>query len=265
MSELYILSTDDRARARLSLQHSLYAQSSINLLKEAGVGKGMKGLEIGCGSGAMTLELARLIGDEGQLLSIDLSQDQIDYASDVTQEFDHIKFKVWDVNYLTDLNETFDFIYCRMVLHHLADAHHAIEQMKVCLNPGGVIVCEEPSIFDSTFCTPPSEAYNRFIELARTCFLSNQRDIGIAHRMELEFQSCGLYVEQHSLYQPLLRTSEQKRIYYMALDDLTPQLLEHQWSTPEEIDKLSKELHELAEARNTLSWVRMHQVIARLM
>jgi len=100
--------------------------------------------------------------------------------------------------------------------------------------------------------------------LAKTCFTNNKRDIGIAHRLELDFRSCGFSVTQHTLFQPVLRTIKEKQIYFMALDDLTPQLLEHHITTAEEIKTLSKDLHELAEAENTISWVRMHQVIATI-
>lgn len=263
MTQTYILNTDDKARERLTLQHQLYADSSVNLLKEAGVIKGMKGLEIGCGSGAMTQELLKLVGNEGPLLSIDLSQEQINYVKKLAKDFANIRFKVWDVNRLSELGEQFDFIYCRMVLHHIADAHPVILQMKECLKPGGVIIFEEPSIFDSTFCYPSSNTYEQFAQLVRACFTSSKRDLDIAYRLELECLSCNLEVLHHSLFQPILRTPKQKLIYAMGLDDLTPQLLELKLATADEIKDLSGKLHELAYAKNNMSWIRMHQVIAR--
>lgn len=263
MSEDYILNTNEQARDRLTLQHQLYAESSINLLHQAGITKGMKGLEMGCGSGAMTIELAKLIGNEGQLLAVDLSQDQINHVKSLTKGFNTIQFKLWDVNHLSDLGEQFDFIYCRMVLHHVADAHSVILQMKNCLKPGGLIICEEPSIFNSTFCSPPSNAYDQFTQLARACFTKNKRDFEIGHRLEQEFLSCNLEILHHSLFQPLLRSPNQKAIYFMALDDLTPQLLELKLATQEVIEELSKQLKTLSHSSSTISWIRMHQVIAR--
>lgn len=69
MPSTYILNTNDKARERLSLQHQLYAKSSLDLLSEVGPSAAMTALEIGCGSGDMTLELAKLIGREGSLLT----------------------------------------------------------------------------------------------------------------------------------------------------------------------------------------------------
>lgn len=263
MNETYILNTNEQARKRLELQHQLYAKSSINLLHEAGISRGMQGLEIGSGSGAMTMELARLIGKDGKLLAIDLSQNQIDSIKKVTSAFDNIEFKVWDANYLSDLGEYFDFIYCRMVLHHVSDAHSIIQQMKSCLKPGGLIICEEPSIFDSTFCFPKSDAYNLFTEWVRSCFSKNNRDYEIAHRLEQEFASCNFEITHHSLFQPLLRTTQEKEIYFMALNDIKPQLIDLKIASADDIEKLSEELKKLSDSVNTMSWIRMHNIIAK--
>lgn len=264
MSANYILNTNNQARDRLSLQHLLYAKSSINLLKDAEISKGMTGLEIGCGSGEMTLELAELIGAEGSLLAVDLSQDQLDHVQNVTKNHKNIRFKQWDINYLSDLGEQFDFIYCRMVLHHVKDAYSAILQMKSCLKPGGMIICEEPSIFDSTFCSPPSKAYEQFTQWIRSCFTLNKCDFEIAHRLEQECSAAGFEVKHHALFQPLLRTAQEKQIYSMALQDVTPQLINLNIATKEEIDALSQELVTLANTENTMTWIRMHQIIAEL-
>lgn len=264
MSAHYILNTNTQARDRLTLQHQLYAKSSINLLKEAGISKGGTGLEIGCGSGEMTLELAELIGVEGALLAIDLSQDQLDHVQNLTNKHKNIRFKQWDVNYLSDLNEQFDFIYCRMVLHYLKDAYSAILQMKNCLRPGGILICEEPSIFDSTFCSPPSKAYEQFTQWIRSCFTLNKCDFEIAHCLEQECSAAGFKVKHHTLFQPLLRTAKEKQIYSMALQDVRPQLINLNIATQEEITALSHELISLANTESTMTWIRMHQIIGEL-
>lgn len=263
MNKEYIINTNEKARERLDLQHSLYVKNSVALLQEAGVGPGMSGLEIGCGSGAMTAELAKLVGAQGQLLSIDLVPEQVTAAQEFIKSSNWVRFKVWDVNHLTDLNEKFDFIYCRMVLHHLADAHSAILQMKETLKPGGIVICEEPSIFNAGFCNPPSPAYDQFFKYIRSCFTENKRDFEIAHRLEQEFSACGFSVLEHSLYQPLLRHPAQKKLYPMALTDFSTQILEHKIANKAEIEELKNELEELIQTNCTMTWIRMHQLIAK--
>lgn len=260
----YILNTNDQARERLNLQHALYAKNSIQALNITGGLKNKSGLEIGCGSGAMTIEIAKCIGPQGQLLAIDLSEEQTNYAKNVTKDYNNIRFKVWDVNHLVDLGEQFDFIYCRLVLHHLADAHSTILQMKACLKPGGIVICEEPSLFDSTFCYPKSKSYEQYTQWVRTCFAKSGKDFEIAHRIDHEFELCGFKILDYSLFQPLLRTTPEKQMYARALEDLAPQLKALHIATEDEINQLKDSLYQLAESKSTLTWIRMHQVIAQI-
>ncbi len=264
MGSNYFLSTNDQARERLTLQHQLYVKSSVNLLHEAGIRPGMKGLEIGCGAGDMTRELARLLAGEGSLLATDYSEEQVAYVEKNTCDFENIRYKVWDVNQLSELNETFDFIYCRMVLHHLVDASAAMLQMKKCLNPGGVILCEEPSLFDSVICYPESQALRQFVHYVQNSFIRNAKDYKIAYKMEQEFKALGLNILHHGLFEPLLTTADEKMIYAMALNDISNQLIASNSADREDINALSKKLIELAKSDTSLSWIRMHQVIAKL-
>lgn len=264
MSSNYILNTNDQARERLTLQHKLYVNSSLELLHKAGIKPGMKGLEIGCGAGDMTQELAHLVGSQGELLTTDFCPDQIAYVKNITHDFKTIRYKVWDVNQLSQLNETFDFIYCRMVLHHLANSAVAIAEMKKCLKPDGVIICEEPSIFDSVVCYPESKEHQQFVSYVQTCFHQNKKDYKVAYRLEQEFRGAGMEIISHGLYEPLLTTSDEKKIYPMALNDISTQLIDSKLATKEEIDSLSQGLMDLAKSETTLSWIRMHQVVTRL-
>ncbi|CZR25607.1 Uncharacterised protein [Legionella pneumophila] len=62
----------------------------------------------------------------------------------------------------------------------------------------------------------------------------------------------------------MLRTNKEKLIYSMALDDLTPQLLELGIAKREEIKQLHNELEDLAKTNSTMCWIRMHKIIAKL-
>lgn len=49
----------------------------------------------------------------------------------------------------------------------------------------------------------------------------------------------------------------------MALDDLTPRLLELGIAKREEIEQLHDELKDLAKTNSTMCWIRMHRIIAK--
>lgn len=66
-SKSYFLGTGDEAAKRLDLQHELSADMSYEHLEKAGLQKGQTVFDIGCGSGAMTLYLAKAVGPEGHV------------------------------------------------------------------------------------------------------------------------------------------------------------------------------------------------------
>jgi ubiquinone/menaquinone biosynthesis C-methylase UbiE len=48
--------------------------------------EGQNVLEIGCGTGFFTIQIARLIGENGSLTSIDILQESVDHVSKITQD-----------------------------------------------------------------------------------------------------------------------------------------------------------------------------------
>ncbi|HTI49332.1 MAG TPA: hypothetical protein VL475_00220, partial [Planctomycetaceae bacterium] len=60
----YILQGGVEGRERLRLLARVMNPTSIDLLERAGLQSGMSCLDIGCGGGDMTLEIARLVGPQ---------------------------------------------------------------------------------------------------------------------------------------------------------------------------------------------------------
>lgn len=262
MTDNYILATDPKARDRLSIQHQFYLESSLSLLEKANLRADMSALEIGCGAGDMTLELAKFLKN-GTLLSIDRDVNQLDFVRNRTREYSNIRFQQADVNELSQLNQRFDFIYCRMVLHHLSNAEHALLQMQQCLKPGGFIICEEPSLFDSAFCFPPSKAWQQYIDLVKACFKKTERDYEIAYRMEAIFLKQGLKILHHSLYEPIITKTSEKMIFAMGITDLKNQIVNLGLASEAALEDLKQDLLRFAKAQHVTTWVRMHQIIVQ--
>jgi ubiquinone/menaquinone biosynthesis C-methylase UbiE len=263
MASKYILSTNQQAQNRLNLQDKLYHQSSVNLLKKSKISLGMNGLEVGCGTGKMACELSHLVGNTGTLLAIDLSPEQIKSAYEETSQLSNVTFQVANVNELDKLNQTFDFIYCRMVLHHLDDANHGFAQMVGCLKPNGILICEEPPLLDGTFCYPKSVCFEQYVQLVRDCFVKNGKDHQVAYRLPMMVEHHNLVLLHQGLFQPLLNTKAEKMIYAMGAIDLQPQFLKHHLLTLDQTEELITKLSHLAALNSSLSWIRMHQIIAR--
>src|SRR5215831_4871259 len=61
----YVLATGEAAAYRLRILHGLYEPGSRRVLLEAGLGRGMRVADLGCGVGMGTALLAELVGLEG--------------------------------------------------------------------------------------------------------------------------------------------------------------------------------------------------------
>ena len=56
---------------RLGDQHRVWAEDNRRLLTRAGFGDGATLLELGCGPGYTTLDLARVVGPSGRVIAVD--------------------------------------------------------------------------------------------------------------------------------------------------------------------------------------------------
>jgi SAM-dependent methyltransferase len=177
---------------------------------------GMKVLDVGGGSGIMTHYLAQKVGQQGHVLSIDISFEQLERARRYCEkQGDHnVTFKVLSAYELETLNETFDLIYCRFVLHHLHSPRLAIRLFHQCLKPGGLYVAEE-GIISAAFSYPPSKAWH----FSRPEISNPEDEVDGAGRdgefgMKLMYwmKKTGFHIQDLSLVQPLLTAERSKRM-----------------------------------------------------
>ncbi|CZL29219.1 class I SAM-dependent methyltransferase [Legionella pneumophila] len=180
-----------------------------------GIQSGIRVLDVGSGSGVMTHYLAKLVGHEGHVLSIDNSLEQLRRAKHYCQEQgdNNVTFKQLSVYDLNSLNETFDLIYCRFVLHHLHSPRLAIHLFYQALNTGGIYIAEE-GIVSAAFAYPPSKAWQG----SRGHILPPEeekdgisRDGEFGMKLFYWMKKSGFAIKDIKLIQPVLAIHEQKK------------------------------------------------------
>src|SRR5882757_2959769 len=67
----YVMGRSSAETDRLKRQSQLYDGSTWQLLKEAGLSRGMKVLDVGSGAGNVSFVAASLVGETGQVVGID--------------------------------------------------------------------------------------------------------------------------------------------------------------------------------------------------
>jgi ubiquinone/menaquinone biosynthesis C-methylase UbiE len=107
-------------------------ESTISWLEAAGLGPGMRCLDLGCGGGDVTLAIARLVGSTGSVLGIDMDAVKIELAGReaADEQLSNVEWRTGDAAVL-DAAAEFDLVYARLLLTHLPDPVAVLEQHRV--------------------------------------------------------------------------------------------------------------------------------------
>jgi len=101
---------------------------------------GMDLLDVGCGPGTITVDLAARVAP-GRVLGIDASREVIAQAQ--ASADGAASFAVGDVYALDLPDRTFDVVHAHQVLQHLTDPVAALREMHRVLRPGGVLAVRD--------------------------------------------------------------------------------------------------------------------------
>lgn len=95
-------------------------------------------LDIGCGFGDTTRQLAALVGEEGEVVGIDVSEPFVELASEEAAEagLANVSYCVGDVQ-IADLGEPFDHVFSRMGVMFFANPVQALRNVRGAMRPGG--------------------------------------------------------------------------------------------------------------------------------
>jgi ubiquinone/menaquinone biosynthesis C-methylase UbiE len=140
----YILGHSDREIRRLMHQGTILRPITERLLRDAGIGRGMRVLDLGCGAGDVSMLTAELVGAGGSVVGIDRNQDVLAVAEERAQtaRLGQIDFEEASLEAFSD-PEPFDAVIGRYVLIHQADPAAVIRAAARLVRPGGVVAFHE--------------------------------------------------------------------------------------------------------------------------
>ena len=109
---------------------------------------GMKVLDVGCGRGFASLGLARLIGEDGLVISVDLQPKMLDMVQKrATKAGLSNRIHTYQCNAACiGAGEEFDFAVAFFMLHEVPDIRSFITELYQLLKPGGRLFITEPKI-----------------------------------------------------------------------------------------------------------------------
>lgn len=115
------------------------------MLGDAGIGQGMSVLDIGCGPGAVSLMIARRVGNEGHVFAVDRDPRMLDLGREKARQAGvaNITFIEGGFDAAFPARGKLDAVVGRRVLMYQADAAQAVAQLADAIRPGGVVAFHE--------------------------------------------------------------------------------------------------------------------------
>ncbi len=150
-------------KERLSLIGRVLRPTTAQLFERLGLRAGMRALDVDCGGGVVTLELARLAGAGGFVVGLDADEAILALAQQdaVSARVRNVAFRRADALEL-DEPATYDLVYARFLLTHLAEPQRALAGMVWAARPGGLVVAEDID-YTGSICYPPNPAFQRYL------------------------------------------------------------------------------------------------------
>lgn len=108
--------------------------------ERAGIAAGERVLDVGCGCGGTTLELARAVGADGRVVAVDISEPMLARARARAEASDlaaRIEWQGVDAQTARFPEASFDCVYSRFGVMFFADPPAAFTNLRRALRPGG--------------------------------------------------------------------------------------------------------------------------------
>ena len=259
----YALATGEAAAYRLRLLHGLYGPGTRRVLLEAGLRRGMRVADVGCGVGMVTALLAELVGAEGQVVGIDASTAQVAQARQrLETRYTNVRFVETSATSTGLPPESFDLVYCRFLLIHLPEPERALREMGALLKPNGILVCEDVDV-TSAGSEPPS-ALGAFADLWGRLGPARGLDYTLGRRLFHMVRAAGFPAPEAACYQPVRARGRTKRLLELSVAEAGPAFVEAGLVMAAELERTLAEMHRLAADESVLAVMpRMAQVWAR--
>jgi SAM-dependent methyltransferase len=200
----YVLGTGDDELTRLGFQHEVWAAPTAAAWERAGFAPGDTILDVGCGPGYATLELATLVGRAGGVLALDASQRFIEHLQSESRRrgLNNIEARVQDLEALTLPADSIDGAFARWVLCFLSDPRAVVEAVAGALRPGGAFAVLDYCHYSHLAVLPRSEIFEHVVRAIDRSFRGHGGNPDIGGELPGLMRAAGLEVRT---LEPLVR------------------------------------------------------------
>ena len=242
----YVIRGGVEGRERLRILARVVRPTTRSLLERVGLRADMACLDVGCGGGDATCEIARIVGPRGRAVGVDMDATKIELArAEAAEAGLSAEFRVSDAGTSAGAAE-FDVVYARFLLTHLSDPGAVLTQMIGHVRPGGNVVVEDID-FRGHFCHPESVAFRRYVDLYSAVVRRRGGDPDIGPRLPELLREAGCERIEMNVVQPAGMEGDVKLIAPLTMDNIAEAVVTEGLASKEEVDNVVGELYASAE------------------
>jgi SAM-dependent methyltransferase len=179
----YVLGTHDEEIARLAVQHRVWRPRALDAWRRADFSLGQTLIDVGCGPGYATVDLADIVGSSGRIVAIDRSRRFLSTleATRSQRRLDHIDTLELDLDEAALPDLAADGAWCRWVFAFVKRPRTLLTRIGAALRPGGRIVLHEYFDYSTWRISPRSEEFEEFVQVVMQTWRASggEPDIGL--------------------------------------------------------------------------------------
>ena len=261
----YILGTDREELHRLGLQHQVWASEAQKGWQIAGFGAGQTILDLGCGPGFCTKELAFIAGEKGKVIGIDKSEHFINFLNGINEHYGlNIETIHDDFDHMQLSSNSLDATYCRWALAWIPNPKAILLKVKDALKTGGKMVIHEYYDWSTHQTVPSHPTLTKAIQACLKSFNEQDGEINVGRELPELFEGIGMKVTSKRIMTKMgtpdsLEWQWPRSFYYSYF----PRLVDLGYLTNDEVSTALNEMELLSKTKNaTLFCPSLIEVIA---
>jgi ubiquinone/menaquinone biosynthesis C-methylase UbiE len=222
------------------------------LFGRAAIRPGMACIDLGCGGGEVTFELARLVAPGGFVTGVDMDEVKLGLARKAAVErgVSNVEFLAGNVNDWDDPG-AYEVVYARFLLQHLSEPVDLLRRMWAAVRSGGVVIVEDAD-FDGWCCHPPNEGFDFFVRAYAEVIRRRGGDHATGRKLYHYFLDAGIPSPRVGLVQSVLVSGEGKELAWSTLDATSEAIRAEGVATSDELAAALASLRQFTDDDTTL-------------